>query len=130
MSKRHKVIILFAGYFLYFLLAVSCFKAGAPFLFPIGFCFQTLLAAANYYIFEKKRLLILFDMFLLGDVILSHYIAVRLYTSFVSSDAMSYAVGMWGAAAGVIYVLILSVILAYCRFQSDHTDSENCDKNI
>ena len=113
MSKAVKIVLLRSGYCLYPLAAAIGYQSGVA-LFPVAFCFQTLLSMANFRFFEKKCFLLLFDALLVGDVILSHYIQTYLYTTRVSNDPMSYAIGMWGAEAGVVYVFLLSLVFLSC----------------
>jgi hypothetical protein len=129
MPKAIKIILLVIGYCLYPLAAVIGYKSGVA-LFPVAFCFQTLLSMANFRFFEKKRFLLLFDALLVGDVILAHFVQTYLYTTRVSDDPMSYAIGMWGAEAGVVYVLLLSLVFFIAHWRKSRANSQNKDENI
>ena len=129
MLKAIKIILLVIGYCLYPLAAVIGYKSGVA-LFPVAFCFQTLLAMANFRFLEKKRFLLLFDALLVGDVILAHFVQTYLYTTRVSNDPMSYAIGMLGAVTGALYVMILATIKWIIRFVRDRAAAKNMDENI
>ena len=129
MLKAIKIILLVIGYCLYPLAAVIGYKSGVA-LFPVAFCFQTLLAMANFRFLEKKRFLLLFDALLVGDVILAHFVQTYLYTTRVSNDPMSYAIGMLGAVTGALYVMILAAIKWIIRFVRDRAAAKNMDENI
>ena len=129
MPKAIKIILLVIGYCLYPLAAVIGYKSGVA-LFPVAFCFQTLLSMANFRFFEKKCFLLLFDALLVGDVILAHFVQTYLYTTRVSNDPMSYSIGMWGAEAGVVYVFLLSLVFFIAHWRKSRANSQNKDENI
>ena len=129
MPKTIKIILLVIGYCLYPLAAVIGYKSGVA-LFPVAFCFQTLLSMANFRFFERKCFLLLFDALLVGDVILAHFAQTYLYTTRVSNDPMSYAIGMWGAEAGVVYVFFLSLVFFIAHWKKFRANSQNKDENI
>lgn len=68
--------------------------------------------------------------FLWGDVILAHFVQTYLYTTRVSNDPMSYAIGMWGAEAGVVYVFLLSLVFFIAHWRKSRANSQNKDENI
>lgn len=128
--KQAEIIAVSFVYCLYPLLSVLCFRMGALFLFPVWFCLQTFLSIANYYMVKKKRCLLLLDIVLALTVIASGYISTYLYTSRVSDDGMSYAIGMLGAVTGALYVMILAAIKWIIRFVRDRAAAKNMDENI
>ena len=110
MKKTFVFVLMLGLNWLPFFFCDIFYYKGALFLFPILLILLLLLCIGNYFAAGSLIKLVALSFDLIASTVIGTLIATDNYTTRISSDGMSYAIGFVGADLALLFVLSVSFV--------------------